>query len=100
MDVGALSQILLELMLMEYNFQKNQIEILNIGSNSIMSFQELANEVVTAISSNSKIYVNESIENRENRNNYYPNLSKLNNLLKIPILDIKESISNSLHSFQ
>lgn len=100
MDVCSLSQILLELMLMGYNFEKNQLEVLNIGSDSIMSFQELATAVVSTISSNSKIYVNDNFESQEYRNNYYPNLSKLNDLLDIPILDIKKSISNSLHSFQ
>jgi nucleoside-diphosphate-sugar epimerase len=100
LDVYVLSQIIFELMLKRYNFQKNQLEVLNIGSNSILSFKELANAVVSTISSNSKIYVNDNIENKGNRNYYYPNLSKLNAFMEIPTLDIRESIYNSLHEFQ
>lgn len=74
------------------------LEILNIGSKNLISIKTLAETIVNESRSKSKIFSHNNSK-KSLRNNYYPNLSKLQKYISFEEISIKENINDTINNF-
>ena len=77
---------------------KSGLEVLNIGSQNTKSVQELAEKTVLLMNSKSQIICKNN--HKTIRKNYFPNLNKLNNLVKIKETIFEDSLLYTINKFK
>ena len=98
-DLRDLNKYIIKLIDLKFGLGvRSGLEVLNIGSRYTISIQELAEKIVFLMNSKSQIiYKN---YNKTIRKNYFPNLNKLNNLLKIEETSFEDSLIHTINKFE
>ena len=99
LDLRDLNKYILRLFDLKFGIGvKSGLEVLNIGSQNTKSVQELAEKTVLLMNSKSQIICKNN--QKTIRKNYFPNLNKLNNLVKIKETIFEESLLYTINKFK